>query len=88
VNKLFCPEKSTANIKNFKIRESYFKNFMVKHVHAKFQLFSFNPDGLGQIFDIFLKKNSDFFRKTEISEIFKIKYASACQLAKHVHAKF
>jgi hypothetical protein len=36
---------------------------LAKHVHAKFQLSSFYPDGLGQIFDYFQVNFRIFSRK-------------------------
>jgi hypothetical protein len=37
---------------------------LAKHVHAKFQLSSFYPDGLRQIFDHFSSKFQNFLKKT------------------------
>jgi hypothetical protein len=45
-------ENSLANFKNAKPEYALFY-FLSKHVHAKFQLSSNYPDGLGQIFDHF-----------------------------------
>jgi hypothetical protein len=36
---------------------------LAKHVYAKFQLPSFYPDGLRQIYDLFSRKNQDFFKE-------------------------
>jgi hypothetical protein len=36
---------------------------VAKHVHAKFQLSSFYPDGLGQIFNYFASKFQNFLKK-------------------------
>jgi hypothetical protein len=41
---------------------------LAKHVHAKFKLSSFYPDGIRQIFDNFLSKFQNFLKK--ISKIF------------------
>jgi hypothetical protein len=41
-------------------------NFMLnlaKHVHAKFQLSSLNPDGLRNFFELFSRKIQDFLQK-------------------------
>jgi hypothetical protein len=49
-------ENSLANSKKF---QTYLWNFILnlaKHRHAKFQLSSFYPDGLSQIFDLFQEK--------------------------------
>jgi hypothetical protein len=36
---------------------------LAKHIHANFQLSSFHPDGLRQIFDLFSRKNQDFLKE-------------------------
>jgi hypothetical protein len=36
---------------------------VAKHVHAKYQLASFYPDGLRQIFDLLSRKIQDFLKK-------------------------
>jgi hypothetical protein len=66
-------ENSFLNFQKFQIWVCSFKFEIVNHVHAKFQLSSFYPDGLRQIFDYFssifqniLKKISKF-SNSEIS---------------------
>jgi hypothetical protein len=56
-------ENSLANSIKFQTLLPHFILNLAKHVHAKFQLPSFYPDGLRQIFE-FLKKILGFFRKT------------------------
>jgi hypothetical protein len=51
------------NLKTELLIKHDFKTFIVKHVHAKFQLSSFNPDGLRQNFDIFPRKIQNFSGK-------------------------
>jgi hypothetical protein len=36
---------------------------LAEHDHAKFQLSSFYPDGLKQIFDLFSRKIQDFLKE-------------------------
>jgi hypothetical protein len=36
---------------------------LAKHVHAKFQLSSLNPDGLRNFFELFSRKIQDFLQK-------------------------
>jgi hypothetical protein len=36
---------------------------LAKHVQAKFQLSSFYPDGLRQMFDLFSRKIQDFLKE-------------------------
>jgi hypothetical protein len=61
---------------------------LAKHVHAKFQVSSFYPDGLRQVFDIFPRK----FRIFQVILNFKNFQNQVSkfifQLAKYVHAKF
>jgi hypothetical protein len=48
---------------NFRIfQKNTEENFKIMHVHAKFQLYRFHPDGLGQIFDHFLSKFQNFLK--------------------------
>jgi hypothetical protein len=49
-----------SKFKKFQTWVSHFIFYLAKHVHAKFQFSSFNPDRLRQI----LKKILGFFRKT------------------------
>jgi hypothetical protein len=46
-------ENSLANSKKIQILVSYFILNLAKHVHVKFQLSTFYPDELRQIFDHF-----------------------------------
>jgi hypothetical protein len=46
-------ENSLANSKKFQTSVYNFMPNQAKHIHAKFQLSSLYPDGLGQIFDHF-----------------------------------
>jgi hypothetical protein len=56
-------ENSLANSKKFQTRVCNFILNLAKHVHAKFQLSSFYPDGLRQIFDLFSRKIQDFLKE-------------------------
>jgi hypothetical protein len=57
-------EKSLANFKKIKFLVLTYICQLATHVHAKFQLSSFYPDGLRQIFDLlnssFPQENSEF----------------------------
>jgi hypothetical protein len=62
-------ENSSANSEKFQTRVFYFISNLAKHVHVKFQLSSFYPDGLTQIFDFFSRKYQDFSGKTKANSI-------------------
>jgi hypothetical protein len=53
---------------------------LAKHVNAKFQLSSFYPNGLGQIFDPFSRKIPDFLLK-------KFKVFKFCKMCYIEHPK-
>jgi hypothetical protein len=59
-NSRFFQENSKANSKKFQTGICNFILKLAQHVHAKFQLSSFYPDGLGYIFDHFWRKFQDF----------------------------
>jgi hypothetical protein len=53
-------------LSEFKKNQTWVCNFklnLAKHIHAKFQLSSLNPDGLRQIFDLFSRKIQDFLKE-------------------------
>jgi ribosomal protein S17E len=56
-------ENSLANSKKIQTWVCTFILNLAKHVHAKFQLSSLNPDGLRHIFDNFWRKFQDFSGK-------------------------
>jgi hypothetical protein len=47
---------------------------LAKHIHAKFQLSSFYPEGLRQIFDHISSKFQNFLKKKSNSEKIQIKH--------------
>jgi hypothetical protein len=53
-------ENSLANFKKVEFSVLTYICQSATHVHAKFQLSSFYPDGLRQIFDLFSRKIQDF----------------------------
>jgi hypothetical protein len=55
-------KSSKANFKKTKLRVCFMLH-LAKHVHAKFQLSSFYPGGLRQIFDHFSGKFQNFHEK-------------------------
>jgi hypothetical protein len=59
-NSRIFQENSEANSKKIQIRGFNFVLNLAKQVHANYQLSSFYPDGLRQIFDLFSRKNQDF----------------------------
>jgi hypothetical protein len=68
-------ENSLANFEKVKFLVLTYICQLATHVNAKFQLSSFNPDGLRQIFDLssrkiqdFLKENSEFSKSQKSSE--------------------
>jgi hypothetical protein len=61
----FFQEYSKANFRNFQNHVCRSMCQPTKHIHAKFQLFSFYPDGRRQIFDLL------FFFKLENFKILK-----------------
>jgi hypothetical protein len=56
-------ENSSANSKKIQTWVCNFILNLAKHVHAKFQLSSFYPDGLGHIFVHFWRKIQDFLKE-------------------------
>jgi hypothetical protein len=48
--------KLLSKFQKFQIRVCWFMTLQTKHVYAKFQLCSFNQDGLRQIFDNYPRK--------------------------------
>jgi hypothetical protein len=75
-------ENSSANFQKFQIWVCSFKVGLLKHVHAKFRLSSFHPDGLRNFVDIFLRKFQNFSEKLQIWVC-----SMMLQIAKHVHVK-
>jgi hypothetical protein len=74
-------KNSEANLKIIRIWICCFMLQLSKHVHAKFQLSSFYPDGFRNFFDIFSRKFQSFSEEL-LSELLML------QLSKHVYAKF
>jgi hypothetical protein len=69
------PENSEANFKKVKFLVLIYICQLATHVHAKFQLSCFYPDGLRQFFDLssrkiqdFLIENSEFSKSEKSSE--------------------
>jgi hypothetical protein len=56
-------ENSEANFEKVKFLALTFICQLATHVHAKFQLSSFYPDGLRQIFNLFSRKIQDFLEE-------------------------
>jgi hypothetical protein len=79
IGKLLSEFRKIPNLQFYVFYVCNFQLNLAKHVHAKFQLSSFYPDGLRQIFDHVWRKF-----------LFYVFYVCNFQLnlAKHVHAKF
>jgi hypothetical protein len=60
-------ENSLADFKKVKFLVLTFICQLTTHVHAKFQLSSYYPDGLRQIFDLFPTKIQDFLKENSES---------------------
>jgi hypothetical protein len=56
-------KNSQANFKNVIFLVLTYISQLATHVHAKFQLSRFYPDGLRQIFGLFSRKNQDFLKE-------------------------
>jgi hypothetical protein len=67
-------KNSSANFEKVKFLVLTYICQLATHIHAKFQLSSFYPDGLRQIFDLFSRKIQDFIK--EISEFSKSEKSS------------